>query len=74
MKLHVLLLCWGAGSILWHEHTGQTQYCSYAERIVSKVSTEVTGRMWLRQGCQALIAIETAKLSTKPDRDSAFWN
>ncbi|KAK9839277.1 hypothetical protein WJX81_005455 [Elliptochloris bilobata] len=25
-------------------------------------------------GCQALIAIETAKLSTKPDRESAYWN
>jgi len=26
------------------------------------------------QGCQTLIAIETAKLSTKPDCESAYWN
>ena len=28
----------------------------------------------LHQGCQALVAIETARLSNPPDPDSPFWN
>lgn len=34
-----------------------------------------TSRLMCLQGCQTMIAIETAKLKLgKPDRDSAYWN
>ena len=59
----------------YHVPPVRSQSTSYAKELKEHEIEAVTQLISCAQGCQTMIAIETAKLVLgKPDPDSAYWN